>query len=106
MANGIRTVFNKEHSSKFRVGSQVRQTPEESRRTYRPKNYGNNNKDEDTSPKTLNDKKILPLWVKVNIGVMAIKRYIKFCKAPSLTNWWFSSKSRTLIEVGSLASLQ
>ena len=26
------------------------------RRTYRPKRYGNNNKDEDNSPKTLNDK--------------------------------------------------
>ena len=34
----------------------VRQTPEEGRRTYRPKRCGNNNKDEDNSPKTLNDK--------------------------------------------------
>ena len=34
-------------------GSRVRQTPEEGRRTYRPKRY---NKDEDKSPKTLNDK--------------------------------------------------
>ena len=32
------------------------QTPEEGRRTYRPKSCGNNNKDEDNSPKTLNDK--------------------------------------------------
>ena len=31
-----------------------RQTPEEGRRTYRPKRCGN--KDEDNSPKTLNDK--------------------------------------------------
>ena len=38
------------------VGSRVRQTPEEGRRTYRPKRCGNNNKDEDNSPKTLNDK--------------------------------------------------
>ena len=37
-------------------GSQVQQTPEEGRRTYWPKR-GNNNKDEDNSPKTLNDKK-------------------------------------------------
>ena len=37
-------------------GSGVRQTPEEGRRTYRPKRCGNNNKDEDNSPKTLNDK--------------------------------------------------
>ena len=60
MANGIRTGdpsgFNKEHSSKFRESSRVRQTPEESRRTYRLKRCGNNNKDEDNSPKTLNDK--------------------------------------------------
>ena len=52
MANGI----NKGRSSKFRVGSRVRQTPEEGLRTYRPKRYGNNNNDEDNSLKTLNDK--------------------------------------------------
>ena len=49
MANGIRKgdprVFNKGHSSKFREGSQVRQTHEEGRRTYRPKRCGNNHKD-------------------------------------------------------------
>ena len=60
MANGIRTSdscgFNKGCSSKFREDSRVRQTPEEGRRTYQPKRYGNNNKDEDNSPKTLNDK--------------------------------------------------
>ena len=58
MANGIRTDdprgFNKGHSS-VKV-CRVRQTPEEGRRTYRPKRCGNNNKDEDNSPKTLNDK--------------------------------------------------
>ena len=61
MANGIRTGdprgFNKGRSSKFREGSRVRQTPEEGRRTYRAKRCANNNKDEDYSPKTLNDKK-------------------------------------------------
>ena len=61
MANGIRTGdprgFNKGRSSKFREGSQVRQTPEEDRRTHRPKRCGNNNKDEYNSQKTLNDKK-------------------------------------------------
>ena len=60
MVNGIRTGdprnFNKGRSSKFREGSRVRQTPEEGRRTYRPKRYGSNNKDEDNSPKTLNEK--------------------------------------------------
>ena len=60
MANGTGTGdtsgFNEGYSSKFREGSLVRQTPEESRRTYRLKRCGNNNKYEDTSPKTLNDK--------------------------------------------------
>ena len=60
MANGIRTGdhrgFNKGRSSKFRVGSWVRQTPEEGWMTYRPKRCENNNKDEDNSLKTLNDK--------------------------------------------------
>ena len=53
MVNGIRTDdprgFNKGRGSKFRVGSRVRQTPEEGRGTYR---CGNNNKNEDNSPKT------------------------------------------------------
>ena len=48
--------FNKGHSSKFHVGSWVCQTPEEGWRTYQLKRCGNNNKDEDNSPKTLNDK--------------------------------------------------
>ena len=37
-------------------GSHVRQTPEEVQRTYQPKSCGNNNKDEDNSLKTPNDK--------------------------------------------------
>ena len=60
MANGIRTGdpsgFNKGRSSKYRVRSRVRQTPEEGLRTYRPKRSGTNNKDENNSPKILNDK--------------------------------------------------
>ena len=60
MANGIRTDdtcgFNKGRSLNFRVGSQVQQMPEEGWRTYWPKRCGNNNKDEDNSLKTLNDK--------------------------------------------------
>ena len=44
--------------AKFRVGSRVRQTSEEGRRTYQPKRCGNINKDEDNSPKTLNDKNV------------------------------------------------
>ena len=62
MTNGIRIDnprgFNKGRSSKFREGSRVQQTPEEGRRTYRPKRCGNNNKDEDNRPKTLNDKDV------------------------------------------------
>ena len=62
MVNGIRTGtprrYSKGRSSKFREGSRVRQTPEEGRRTYRPKRCGNNNEDEDNSPKTLNDKNV------------------------------------------------
>ena len=61
MANGIRTSeprgFNKGRSSKFSVGFQGRQTPEECWRTYRSKRCGNNNKDEVNSLKTLNNKK-------------------------------------------------
>ena len=60
MANGIRTgdprVFKKGRSSKFCEDSKFRQTPEEDRRTYRPKRSGNNSKDGHNSPKTLNDK--------------------------------------------------
>ena len=60
MANGIRTGdprgFNKGRSSKFREGSRVPPTPEEGRRTYGLKRCGNNYKDEDNSPKTLQDK--------------------------------------------------
>ena len=65
MANGIRTGdprdFNKGRSLKFCEGSRVRQTPEEGRRTYWPKRCGNNNKDEDNSPKNLNDKSLAQL---------------------------------------------
>ena len=64
MANRFRTSdprgFKEGRSSKFREGSRVWQTPEEGRRIYRPKSSGNNNKDEDSSPKTFNDKN-LPL---------------------------------------------
>ena len=55
MANGIR-IGNPRGFNKGE-GSRVRQTPEEGWRTYQPKRCGNNNKDEDNSTKTLNDKK-------------------------------------------------
>ena len=55
MVNGIRA--NEPRGSKFFAGSQVRQeTPEESRRTQRPKLFDYNNNDADNSSKTPNDK--------------------------------------------------
>ena len=59
MVNGIKASdpcgLNKAHGLKFHVGSRVRQeTPEKGWRTYWPK-HEYNNKDEDNSPKTLND---------------------------------------------------
>ena len=67
MSNGISIGdprgFNKGRSSKFHEGSRVRQTPEEGRRTYLPKHCENNNKDEDNSPKTLNDKNTNPCYL-------------------------------------------
>ena len=55
----------KGRSSKFCEGSRVRQTPEEGWRTYRAKRCGNN-KDEDNSPKTLNDKNNLNVSFKLH----------------------------------------
>ena len=73
LGNGIRTVdhrgFSKKRSSKFRVGSRVRQTPEEGRRTFRPKRCGNKNKDEDSSPKTLNDKNQTVLFLTIQFSI-------------------------------------
>ena len=63
--------FNKERSSKFRVSSRVRQTPEEGWRAYRPKRCGNNNKNEDNSPKTLNDKNHQALSQKFRHSVLS-----------------------------------
>ncbi len=55
MANGIRTGDPVDSIKDVVRSSRVRQTPEEGWRTYRPKCCGNN-KDEDNSSKTLNDK--------------------------------------------------
>ena len=60
MTNGIRRGdprgFNKGRRSKYGVGSLVQQTLEEGRKIHRPKRCGNNNKNKDNSPKSLNDK--------------------------------------------------
>ena len=77
--------FNKGHSSEFCEGSRVRQTPEEGLRTYRQKRYGNNNKEEDNSPETLNDKnsffKVVNL---VWFGLMAFNLIEGYLKANHL----------------------
>ena len=60
MVDRIRTSdphgLNKGCDSKFHVGFQVRQTPEEGWRTHQLKCCEYNNKDEENSPKTLNIK--------------------------------------------------
>ena len=60
MVNRIRASdpweLNKRHGSKFRIGYRVRQeTPQVGRRTHQQKRREYNNKDEDNSPKTLNE---------------------------------------------------
>ena len=89
MANRIRTGdpcgFNKGCSSNFCEGSRVWQTPEEGWRTYRPKHCGNNNKDEDNSLKTVNDKNITVLFSNrifqsLVLGIMWVLR----CKSMEL----------------------
>ena len=42
--------------NRYAMCFRIQQTPVEARMTYRPKRCGNNNKDEDNSPKPLNDK--------------------------------------------------
>ena len=61
MVNAIRTIYSsglkKEFNLRFCVGSWVQhETPEESWRIHQPKYCEYNNKDEDYSPNTLNDK--------------------------------------------------
>ena len=61
MVTGIRASehreLNKGRGWKFHVVSQVQlETPEEGRRTHRPKRYQYNNKDVDNGPKTLKNK--------------------------------------------------
>ena len=60
----------------FYEGSQVRQTPEEGQRTYWPKSCRNNYKDEDNSPKTLNDKNHQASSLKFRLYCCMKGRYI------------------------------
>ena len=79
MTNGIRTgdprEFSKGRSSKIVEGSRVRQTPEGGR-TYRPKRCGKK-KDEDNSPKTLNDKnqQTSSQKLKVCLRIFVVSKY-------------------------------
>ena len=87
MANGIGTGdlrgFIKGRSSKFCEGSRIRQTHEEGRRIYRPKCCGNDNKDEDNSPKNLIDKRCLKFSHFFDIHI-----YIEREKAGELESEW------------------
>ena len=85
MVNGIRT-SDPRGLNKGRVGFPVRQTPR-GRRTYRPKRCGNNNKDEDNSPKTINDKNHQASSQKLRQQISCIQRHFqrgtgyKVCKS-------------------------
>ena len=77
MVNGIRENdpwgLNKGHDLKFCVGSRVQQeTSEEGRRIFQLKHCEYNNKDEDNSPKTLNDKNHQVSSQKFTLGEHAI----------------------------------
>ena len=91
MANGIRTGFNKGRSSKFHEGSRV-ETPEEGWRTYRPKLCENNNKDEDNSLKTLNDKNHQALSQKfrqlIPLSVLDFLFLIKMLSKPKIAGFY------------------
>ena len=75
----IKKAFIFQHSllcSKFHVGSWVEHvTPEEGRNTHQPKHYEDNNKDEDNSCNTLNDKKIICFIVTAPKSVVNIKSH-------------------------------
>ena len=55
--------LDKGRSLKFRVGFRVHETPKEDRRTYRPKRCEYNNKAKDNSPKTLNDRTHICIYI-------------------------------------------
>ena len=91
-------------SSKFRVGSVVRQTPEEGRRTYRPKCCRNNDKDKDDSLKTLNDKNTKKNLLKKNVlptnpTKKKKKRFIIYYNKFNTSNLIFSNNSSSSTEL-------
>ena len=92
MVNGIRKGdlcgFNKRRSSKFRVNSRVRQTPEEGWRIYPPERCGNNYKDEEDSPKILNIK-IIKLRLKKCIQLkLSLLKDSSVTIKPIINSFW------------------
>ena len=103
MVNGIRASeprgLNKGRDSKFYVGSQVRQeTSEEGRRTYQPKRNEYDDKDEDNSPKTLNDKnkQKRKLSFPSRYPSLSILSSIKICQTSELIQLYCYSHTHTL----------
>ena len=83
MVNGFRPSetrgLNGRRASKSHLGSRVQQeTSEEGWSIYRPKRYEYKNKDEDNSPKTMNDKKQVYLVTRCILKEMLnlIKSYV------------------------------
>ena len=110
MVNRIRTSdlcgLNKGCGLKFCVGSRVQQNPEESWRRYWPKCCEYNHKDEDNSPKTLNDKNqqassqkfivAITQYFKGIIFFVSIYIYILlFIKVDCKTDWWIKYRYTT-----------
>ena len=80
---------------KFRVGSRVWQdTPEKGRRTYQPKHCEYNNKDEDNSPKTLNDKNQTSSQ-KFRLLISTIVYFMLNPVSTCILNIWFVNKFNT-----------
>ena len=93
MANGIRTGdpggFNKGRSSMFREGSRVRQTLKENQRTYRPKRWGNNNKDEDNDKnQQVSSQKLRQLTLS-QFRIRVHQLWVRPYSSRSVPNVWF-----------------
>ena len=70
--------LNKRRGSKFDVGSRVQQGTSEDQSTHRPKCGEYKNKDEDNSPKILNDKKYYGLVRNFPKGFLNLAKFLSF----------------------------
>ena len=91
MVNRIRASdpcgLNEGPGSNFCVGPCFQQeTPEEGQRIYQPKRCGSNNKDEDNSQKTLNDKNQNLL----NHVILASYHFVRQIKYLAFLSTWLS----------------